>query len=481
MISKIKLATRIKLLNIMIIICFMLVLTWIYYQFKEKMYEAKYLKTRSVVESAYGIIHHYGNLSKKGIMPAEDAKNTAKELIRNLRYEDNEYFWINDMRPFMIMHPFKSEQEGKDLSEFKDPHGKKPFIAMADICKAKGEGFVDYYWPRPGETLPVPKISYVKAFSEWGWIIGSGIYVDDVEKEIAKITAIVSIVMIIITVFIFFLSYFMSESISKPIYRVLEGLDQGAVQLSGAAGEISSTSQFLSENASNLAAFVEETSQSLEMITHMSRTTSELTRGAELLMKQNIEKSGHSLISLIELTRGMAQIEADSGQIVQIIKTIDEIAFQTQLLALNAAVEAARAGEAGLGFAVVADEVRNLAIRVTAAAKNIQELLDTTVSRVSQSARSIKEVNNDFDEIIESATSMGEKTAKITEESKDLTVAIEQISLAVKEIDKVIQDVAASSQESAAASEELSAQSLEIKNFIKELLLIVGGKKCLKP
>jgi len=172
----------------------------------------------------------------------------------------------------------------------------------------------------------------------------------------------------------------------------------------------------------------------------------------------------------------MAQIEADSGQIVQIIKTIDEIAFQTQLLALNAAVEAARAGDAGVGFAVVADEVRNLAIRVTAAAKNIQELLDTTVSRVSQSSRSIREVNNDFDEIIESATSMGEKTAKITEESKDLTVAIEQISIAVKEIDNIIQDVASSSEESAAASEELSAQSLEIKHFIKELLLIVGGK-----
>ena len=105
------------------------------------------------------------------------------EEIKNLRYEGDEYFWINDMEPRMIMHPFKSELDGKSLSNNKDPKGKALFLAMVDVVKGHGSGFVDYYWPKPGHTQPVPKISYVKGFPEWGWIIGSGIYLDDLQKE----------------------------------------------------------------------------------------------------------------------------------------------------------------------------------------------------------------------------------------------------------------------------------------------------------
>ncbi len=161
----------------------------------------------------------------------------------------------------------------------------------------------------------------------------------------------------------------------------------------------------------------------------------------------------------------------------QIIKTIDEIAFQTNLLALNAAVESARAGEAGAGFSVVAGEVRNLAMRAAEAAKNTQHLLDSTVSGVSQAAQSMRDINDDFEGIIESATMIGDKTAAITEQSRIQAAGIEQISLAVKEIDRVIQDVAASSQESASASEELSAMATEMKGYVNDLLTIVVGKK----
>lgn len=207
----------------------------------------------------------------------------------------------------------------------------------------------------------------------------------------------------------------------------------------------------------------------------MSRQTSELTSDAEQLMNENIEKSAHSMKALIELTQEMSQIEADSGQMGQIIKIIDEIAFQTNLLALNAAVEAARAGEAGAGFAVVAEEVRNLALRSTEAAKNTQQLLESTVERVAQAARSIKNINNGFEGIIESATAMGEKTALITRSSREQTRGIEQVGLATSKIDKITQDVAARSQESAATSEDLSARAAEMKIFVDDLLIIIEG------
>ncbi len=263
----------------------------------------------------------------------------------------------------------------------------------------------------------------------------------------------------------------------RPVSRVVYGLNQAAHQVSLTAGQVSSASQSLSESASEQAASVEESSASLEEMSAMSRETSELTRGAESLMNENIEKSARSLKSLIELTNQMSKIEADSGQMSQIIKTIDEIAFQTNLLALNAAIEAARAGESGAGFAVVSDEVRNLALRSTTAAKNTQQLIDSTMRRVSHAARSIKEINNDFEGIIESATTMGEKTAAITQSSKEQSKGIDQISLSSSEIDKITQNVAASAQESAAVSEELAAQAEQMKSFAEELAVMIGKKK----
>ena len=101
--------------------------------------------------------------------------------LKSLRYEGQEYFWINDMVPKMVMHPFKPELDGKPLGEFKDPAGKHLFVAFVDEVKRNKAGFVSYLWPKPGASEPVAKISYVQGFEPWGWVIGSGIYVDDLD------------------------------------------------------------------------------------------------------------------------------------------------------------------------------------------------------------------------------------------------------------------------------------------------------------
>jgi methyl-accepting chemotaxis protein len=475
MLKKFKLSTRIMALAVVIITCFILMLVFLYPQFVKKMYDAKYLKTRHLVESSWGVLDYYSKQAKAGALSADDAKKMAREVIKSLRYEQEDYFWINDMTPRMIMHPFKPELDGKELSENKDPNGKPLFMAMVEVCKRDGGGFVDYYWPKPGEPKPVPKISYVKLFPEWQWIIGSGIYIDDVEKELARMMYIIGFVVLGIALGALLLSFFMSLSITRPVYRVVEGLKETAIHVTSAAKDVAGTSQSLAESASEQAAAVEETSASLEQMAAMSKETSSLTLGAEELMNENIEKSGQSLKALVELTRNMSQIEADSDRISQIIKNIDEIAFQTNLLALNAAVEAARAGEAGAGFAVVADEVRNLAMRATEAAKSTQELLHGTIRRVAQAAKSIKEMNSAFEGIVESATVMGEKTAAITNVSREQAGGLEQVSKAVNEIDTATQNVAESAQSSAVASEALSEEVAKMKDFVDGLVGIVGG------
>lgn len=268
--------------------------------------------------------------------------------------------------------------------------------------------------------------------------------------------------------------FFIIGTLSNPVNQVIKGLSISAVQLNNASEQLLESSNTLADGAIRQAGSVEQTNAALDEMASMCRKNAEMTRSAEELMKENIEKSGHSLKALVDITKNMAQVEAESGQMSEIIETIDGIAFQTNLLALNAAVEAARAGEAGAGFSVVAREVRNLAMRATEAANNTQALLKRTVDRISQCAAAIKDVNQDFESIIESATIMGEKTYSITVASRDQSNGIEQINLAGTEIENVTQQAAASAEEFAAASGELSAQAEKMDNFVVDLSAIFG-------
>ncbi|MBP6421792.1 MAG: cache domain-containing protein, partial [Propionivibrio sp.] len=138
-------------------------------------------KIRNLVEVAQATISGYEKQAKEGKLSVEEAKRLAIDAVRGMRYDKVEYFWINDLKAVIVMHPIKPELDGKDLSEFKDKNGKLIFVEFAKIAKDQGGGFVDYVWPKPGSDAAVPKISYVMGVEGWGWVVGSGIYVDDVD------------------------------------------------------------------------------------------------------------------------------------------------------------------------------------------------------------------------------------------------------------------------------------------------------------
>ncbi|RMQ95560.1 Histidine kinase, HAMP region: chemotaxis sensory transducer [Pseudomonas savastanoi pv. glycinea] len=147
------------------------------------LYAAKAEKTMHVVQSASGILDYYQGLETAGTLTREVAQKQALDAIRGMRYNKDDYFWINDMRPVMIMHPMNAKLVGQDLSAIKDPDGFAVFNEMVAVAKEKGAGMVQYRWPKPGASEPVQKISYIKLFTPWGWILGSGVYVDDVKAE----------------------------------------------------------------------------------------------------------------------------------------------------------------------------------------------------------------------------------------------------------------------------------------------------------
>src|SRR5208337_360458 len=176
---------------------------------KNKLMADKRESTANIVRLAYSMVAEYDTRIAKGEFTAEEGKRRAIERIRNFKYGTDEkgYLWINDLEPKMIMDPTKPELDGKNLSDYKDPNGKAIFMEFIRAVKNNGEGFFEYMWPKPGESEPKSKLSFVKIYQPWGWVIGSGIYVDDITQTVLKIfyglvvtMIIVSIIMAIITI-----------------------------------------------------------------------------------------------------------------------------------------------------------------------------------------------------------------------------------------------------------------------------------------
>lgn len=156
-------------------------------QLEKTMMTERRAKLQATVETVHGVVASYGTRVELGELTKEEAQRQVKVVINGLRYQGGEYFWINDLEPRMVMHPTKPELDGQDLTPFADPDGKHLFVAFVDVVKAepiKG-GFVDYRWPKPGTQEPVRKLSYVKMYAPWGWVVGSGVYLDDVDAALA--------------------------------------------------------------------------------------------------------------------------------------------------------------------------------------------------------------------------------------------------------------------------------------------------------
>jgi methyl-accepting chemotaxis protein len=302
----------------------------------------------------------------------------------------------------------------------------------------------------------------------------------DESEFLAPVNAIRNIVLLAGSIFLVFTLLgvlWFARSISLPINRIIEGLGDGAEQVTSASNEVSTSSQSLAEGSSEQAASIEETSSSMEEMASMTKKNAENAGHADTLMKDTNQVVTAANESMAQLTISMEDISKASEETFKIIKTIDEIAFQTNLLALNAAVEAARAGEAGAGFAVVADEVRNLAMRAADAAKNTAELIEGTVKKVSDGSKLVATTNDAFGKVAESSGKVGAIVAEISAASSEQSKGIEQVNIAIAEMDKVVQQNAANAEESASASEEMNAQAEQLKSFVQDLIMVITGQR----
>lgn len=193
-------------------------------QIHDDLYQAKAQKTQHVVQTASGILAYYHDLETTGTLTREAAQKQALSVVRGLRYDQNDYFWINDLTPVMVMHPTNPKLEGQNLSTIKDPDGFALFNEMVVIAKAKGAGMVDYRWPKPGASTPVQKTSYVKLFEPWGWVIGSGVYIDDMQAEFYAQMWQTSLVGLAIAVLMALLVILIARSIVRPLQETVNAM-----------------------------------------------------------------------------------------------------------------------------------------------------------------------------------------------------------------------------------------------------------------
>lgn len=194
-------------------------------RFQQNIMNGKREMIKELTNSAVSILAEYENDERKGLITREEAQRSAVSRIEYLRYgeENKDYFWITDLKPTMIIHPFRKDLNGTDLTNFTDPHGKKMFVEFVKTVQESEQGYVDYMWQWKDDSLHiVPKLSYVKIFKPWGWVIGTGVYIEDVKKEISALTERMIWISICISILMAsLLLYIFKQSINTEQKRIL--------------------------------------------------------------------------------------------------------------------------------------------------------------------------------------------------------------------------------------------------------------------
>ncbi|MFZ4626544.1 MAG: methyl-accepting chemotaxis protein, partial [Rhodoferax sp.] len=400
----------------------------------------------------------------------------------------------------------KPELDGTDLTDNKDPTGKRLFVEVVNIVKASGAGFVPYMWPKPGSANPVPKISYVKGFAPWGWVIGTGVYVDTVDAAVLQRAIGFAIGSLVLVVILLIIGLLISRSIlhklgGEPDYaaditqRIADGdlavsielkhpqqasllasiasmrdkfaaivsqVRDGSEGVATASAEIAQGNNDLSARTEAQASALEQTAASMEQLSATVRQNADNARQANQLAQvasSTAVRGGEAVADVVDTMKG---INESSRKIADIIGVIDGIAFQTNILALNAAVEAARAGEQGRGFAVVASEVRSLAGRSASAAKEIKILISDSVQRVEQGTAQVDRAGVTMTEVVSSIRRVTDIMGEISAASGEQSVGVSQVGQAVTEMDQVTQQNAALVEQMAAAASSLRSQAHDL-------------------
>lgn len=486
-------------------------------------------KLSAQVETALNVAKHF--YSQREQLGEQTAKQNALNAIASLRYDGDNYFWILNQKMNVVMHPLKPELNGQNAESFKDGAGKFHWREMVTISQTtEQKGFLDYQWKSPDGALK-DKISYVELFPEWGWIIGSGILVSDINETFYTLVIQELIFALILSGVLFALGYAISNNIVTPLNKLIENthliaegdlrvrmnltrkdeLGQMAKEIDSMLSKLQSTLKtahdsagISSSMASNIAQASEEAATSvnsqhsqLELLstamTEMSATISDVANNAESTAGSTnkvMEHTEHTDRTMQLTSKAISDVSQDIAmanelvkelqdgvnEISNVVSVIRDISEQTNLLALNAAIEAARAGEQGRGFAVVADEVRNLASRTQNSTNEVQQTIDTLLEHAGRTFTAMQNSNNSVDSSVEASQRTRSQVNEIVVEMQNandmvaqIAAASEQQSAVASEMNQNVTSIHLSANEVLQASQSLAKESQEMANTAEHL------------
>lgn len=494
---------------------------------RENLLESRHQEIQFLVENATSLVQSF--YDRRHIIGEQEAQEQAINLIKNLRYDDgNGYFWINDYDANIIMHPIKPDLDGKDMSSFADPNGKRLFFEFAKKVRTSEKGIVDYYWAKPGEDHPVPKSSYVQGFKPWNFIIGTGVYIDDINSDFWSKSQknIVSLILILGVVIV--IARAITQDTVRPLNKIVLAMQEaakgnftskvdiaerkdeiGALNLSFKSMQNSFTDLInhnltSSEKLSNLAkvmsdittatkvgvdqqhsetetlaSAIEELATTIQEVANNAAETSDLTQEAESqinlgndMMSNTIQAINNVAEDMNQAGQVISKLELDVKQIDTILNVIRNISEQTNLLALNAAIEAARAGESGRGFAVVADEVRSLAQLTHESTEEIQAMTEGLQSGASNAVRVMSKGKENTLACVDNARTTGDclslagaKVSEVNDRNNQIATTVEQQGIVANEVSKNVLSIKDVAQETFLGAQTLANCSQELKSL----------------
>ncbi|KEA62557.1 Methyl-accepting chemotaxis protein I (serine chemoreceptor protein) [Marinobacterium lacunae] len=499
---------------------------------RSSLFSEREQKLEALVSVAWHALEREQSRVDAGELTLEQAQRNARELLSGMDYDEDGYFFALDKQARFVVHGADEKLVGKAMAQTKTSDGQPIFSEMARLIgTSNNDRYFHYMWPKAGEREPQSKVSYVHTFKPWGWVIGTGLYVQDINAAFLSEAMHIAIQLLVALVIMGAIAWIIGRAICQPLDRIAEvmikvaagdlrertglqsrdelgkvgrqidktlevfrnlvhSISASSSQLTGSASELAHSAEMTSgalsqqaQEAELLSTAMNEMAASIHEIARTAGETSSAIDSADHEADEGSRDVDDTVTRIKALAKEVEEassvikaLEGDTEQISEVLGQIEAISEQTNLLALNAAIEAARAGDSGRGFAVVADEVRQLAQRTRGSTEQIRDMNERLSKAAKRAVDVMERSSQRADESVERALLAGEELSRIVSDMnavRDMGVqvaaATEEQSAVSEEMNNNLLSITQASEATVSAANTVAASSEQLKALAQQL------------